>query len=120
MLMLVTAVQVIFLSAIFMGVEYLGQILHIPLPANLLGMLVVLLLLFCRIVPLKIIKSGSNWLLSEMLLFFVPAVVAVVNFKAVMLTMGVQIFAVIILSSCVVLIATAFIVNLIYKFEVRK
>ena len=58
-------------------------------------MLMLLLLIMCRVLPLKWVKAGSRWLLAEMLLFFVPAVVAVVNYAQLLMIEGWKIFLVI-------------------------
>jgi len=68
-------VQVALYAGLFVFAEQLVTWGHLPLPANLVGMLLLLALIVCRIVPLKWVREGSKWLLAEMLLFFVPAVV---------------------------------------------
>lgn len=81
--------------------------LHLPLPANLVGMVLMLALIVCRIIPLSWVRAGARWLLAEMLLFFVPAVVAVVNYAHLLLVDGWRIFSVIAISTLMVLGATA-------------
>lgn len=72
-------VQVLLYAGLFIFSQYLVSRLHLPLPANLVGMVLMLALIVCRIIPLSWVRAGARWLLAEMLLFFVPAVVAVVN-----------------------------------------
>ena len=64
-----------------------------------------LTLILCRALPLTGCAPG-RWLLAEMLLFFVPAVVAVVNYAQLLMVDGWRIFAVIALSTLMVLGAT--------------
>ncbi len=52
------------------------------------GMILMLALIVCRILPLQWVRAGARWLLAEMLLFFVPAVVAVVNYAQLLLVDG--------------------------------
>lgn len=73
-------VQVLLYAGLFIFSQYLVSWLHLPLPANLVGMVLMLALIVCRIIPLSWVRAGARWLLAEMLLFFVPAVVAVVNY----------------------------------------
>ena len=73
-------VQVLLYAGLFVFAEYLVDWLHLPLPANLVGMVLMLTLILCRALPLSWVRAGARWLLAEMLLFFVPAVVAVVNY----------------------------------------
>jgi len=96
------------------------QWLHLPLPANLVGMMILLTLILCRIIPLNWVRAGARWLLAEMLLFFIPAVVAVVNYAQLLLIDGWRIFTVIALSTLMVLGATAWVVDKVYQFEIRR
>lgn len=78
-------VQVLLYAGLFIFSQYLVSWLHLPLPANLVGMVLMLALIVCRIIPLSWVRAGARWLLAEMLLFFVPAVVAVVNYAHLLL-----------------------------------
>lgn len=113
-------VQVVIYAGLFIFAQYLVDWLHLPLPANLVGMLLLLALIVCHIVPLQWVRAGSRWLLAEMLLFFVPAVVAVVNYTQLMLTDGWRIFLVIALSTIMVLGATAWVVDKVYRYELAR
>lgn len=55
-----------------------------------------------------------------MLLFFVPAVVAVVNYAQLLMVDGWRIFLVIALSTLMVLGATARVVDKVYRYEVGR
>lgn len=112
-------VQVVLYAGLFVLAEYLVLWLHLPLPANLVGMLFLLMLILCRIVPLRWVRAGAAWLLAEMLLFFVPAVVAVVNYAQLLMVDGWRICLVIALSTLLVLGATAWVVK-VYRYEVRR
>jgi len=100
--------------------EYLVDWLNLPLPANLVGMVLMLTLILCRALPLSWVRAGARWLLAEMLLFFVPAVVAVVNYAQLLMVDGWRIFAVIALSTLMVLGATAWVVDKVYRFEISR
>lgn len=71
-------------------------------------------------VALSWVRAGARWLLAEMLLFFVPAVVAVVNYAQLLMVDGWRIFAVIALSTLMVLGATAWVVDKVYRFEISR
>ncbi|MFD1802098.1 CidA/LrgA family protein [Mixta tenebrionis] len=104
---------------LFIFAQQLVSWLHLPLPANIVGMLLMLALIMLRIVPLQWVKAGGNWLLAEMLLFFVPAVVAVVNYGDLLKVEGWRICVVIALSTIMVLGATALVVDRFYRLEMR-
>lgn len=113
-------VQVVLYAGLFIFAEYLVNWLNLPLPANLVGMVLMLALIVCHIVPLKWVRAGSRWLLAEMLLFFVPAVVAVVNYAQLLMVDGWRIFLVIALSTIMVLAATAWVVDKVYRYELSR
>ena len=112
-------IQVVLYALIFMVADRLVTLLHLPLPANIVGMVMLLLLIVFRVLPISWIKAGSRWLLAEMLLFFVPAVVAVVNYAQLLMVEGWKIFLVIGVSTTLTLGATALIVDWVYKLELR-
>lgn len=113
-------VQVAMYAALFVAAERLVDWWHLPLPANLVGMIMLLALIVCRVVPLRWVRAGSRWLLAEMLLFFVPAVVAVVNYAQLLMVDGWRIFLVIAISTMLVLGATALVVDKVYRFELAR
>jgi holin-like protein len=82
-------------------------------------MFMLLLLIMSGILPLKWVKAGSRWLLAEMLLFFVPAVVAVVNYTSLLMVEGWKIFLVIAVSTTLTLGITSLVVDRIYRLELR-
>lgn len=113
-------VQVLLYAGLFIFSQYLVSWLHLPLPANLVGMVLMLALIVCRIIPLSWVRAGARWLLAEMLLFFVPAVVAVVNYAHLLLVDGWRIFSVIVISTLMVLGATAWVVDKVYRYEMSR
>jgi len=115
-----TPVQVLLYAGFFIIAEYLVAWLHLPLPANLVGMLILLVLIACRMIPLAWLRAGSRWLLAEMLLFFVPAVVAVVNYVQLLMVDGWRIFSVIAISTLLVLGTTAWVVERVWRYEMRR
>ncbi|QUY47422.1 CidA/LrgA family protein [Serratia plymuthica] len=111
-------VQVALYAVLFLIADRLVKQFHLPLPANIVGMLLMLALILLRILPLSWVRAGSRWLLAEMLLFFVPAVVAVVNYAQLLMVEGWKIFLVIAISTMLTLGATGLVVDRVYRLEV--
>lgn len=109
--------QVVLYALLFLLADRLVKQFHLPLPANIVGMLIMLALILLRILPLNWVKAGARWLLAEMLLFFVPAVVAVVNYAQLLMVEGWRIFLVIAISTMLTLGATGLVVDRVYRFE---
>ncbi|CAH8203620.1 Holin-like protein CidA [Vibrio aestuarianus] len=114
-----TLLQIVILSLIWFVAQYLVTTFHLPLPANLTGMLLLLALIMFRVVRVDWLRKGATWLLAEMLLFFVPAVVAVVNYQDIVQQDGLRILAVLIASTMVVIAVTAWVVDKVYSIELK-
>lgn len=118
--LLKTCVQLIIYIGIFIFADYIVGYFSIPLPANIVGMLILFIIIITGVVPVKFVKRGATFLLSEMLLFFVPAVVAIINYFDILEREGIRIMAVIALSTIIVLAATAWVVEKLYNYEIKK
>ena len=112
-------VQVLLYVGLFIFAQYLVNRWQVPLPANLVGMVMLLLLIVCRVIPVSWVRAGARWLLAEMLLFFVPAVVAVVNYQELLLEEGWRIMVVLLVSTTLVLGTTALVVDRVYRLELK-
>ena len=62
--------------ALILGICYVGDLIHditgIPVPGNILGMLILLLLLCLKIVKLEQIREISDFFLKRLAFFFLP------------------------------------------------
>lgn len=62
---------------------------------------------------------GANWLLGEMLLFFVPAVMSLLDHREFLGVLGVKLLVVILLGTALVMIGTALTIELCYRWMNR-
>ena len=53
-------VQVLIYAGLFVCADYFVNWLHLPLPANLVGMLMMLTLIVCRVIPLNWVRAGGG------------------------------------------------------------
>ncbi len=114
-----TPFQIALLAAIWLLADIAVRTLHLPLPTNLTGMLLLLVCILLGVVKAQWFSAGARWLLAEMLLFFVPAVVAVVNYQELLLQEGWRIMVVLIVSTVLVLGTTALVVDRVYRLELK-
>jgi holin-like protein len=73
--------------AILLFFNLLGLLLQrlgVPLPANVIGLVLFTTCLFAGVVKLKWVESTAQFLLRHMLLFFAPVVVGVIAFESMM------------------------------------
>jgi holin-like protein len=70
--------------AILLGYEFIGYIAHeflgVPLPSNVIGLILLVISLFLGWVKLEWIEQTANFLLKHMMIFFAPAIVGVMVF----------------------------------------
>ncbi|MFM2476139.1 CidA/LrgA family protein [Celerinatantimonas sp. MCCC 1A17872] len=117
--LLLTCTQVFILSLIWMAANVFVQRWHIPVPSNLVGLCLLLILVFARVIRPDWLRLGASWLLAEMLLFFVPAAISVVKYPQLVRQFGLQIISVIFLSTVCVIVSTAWTVDKMHRLEVR-
>lgn len=98
--------QVGLLTLFWLAGNKLVSLLHWRVPGNVMGMLLLLLLLQLKVIRLEWVEAGTNWLLGDMLLFFVPAAVGVIQYKELMASSGVRILLVIAVSTLAVMACT--------------
>ncbi|MFT4172306.1 MAG: CidA/LrgA family protein [Rhodocyclaceae bacterium] len=86
-------------------------------PGSLLGLGIVLVLLGLGIVRREWLAHGAGWLISEMLLFFVPAVIAVIQYPDLIRRNGLAIFIIIVGSTVCVMASTALSVDATWRLQ---
>ncbi|RUR09725.1 CidA/LrgA family protein [Legionella sp. km772] len=109
--------QTLFVCLLWLSCELTVKLTKLPLPGGILGLGLVLLLLLSKKLALESIKGGAQLLLKEMLLFFIPAVLAVLEHREFLGLLGIKILAVIILSTVSVILVTALVVDLCYYWR---
>ena len=109
--------QVALLSAIWIAMDVLRQRFGWSMPAGLIGFALLAVGLFSGLVKAQWLQTGTNWLLAEMLLFFVPAMLVVTEYPDLIRHQGLRILAVIVASTTCVMAVTALAVDRVYRFE---
>lgn len=110
--------QVGLLCGLWLAAESLRRHFALPVPAGLLGFLALAVGLFTGLVRVHWLRHGANWLLGEMVLFFVPAMLVVTQYPDLVRHDGWRIALVIGLSTVLVMAATALAVDRVHRLEV--
>jgi holin-like protein len=100
--------------------EGLARALALPIPGAILGLGMMLLLLAGRRLSVISMRRGAEWLLADMLLFFVPAVLAVLDHPEFLGLIGLKILFVILVSTVIVMVTTAIVVDRVYRWRVGR
>ncbi|WP_436897529.1 CidA/LrgA family protein [Acinetobacter gyllenbergii] len=98
--------QILILAGFWLAGYVLNQKLGIPISAGILGMFLLLFCLFFKVIKMDQVAMGATFVLGELLLFFVPVVVAVVQYKSLFMTEGWQIVLSIAIGTILVMLST--------------
>ena len=109
--------QVGLLSAIWVAMEAVRAHFGWGMPAGLIGFALLAAGLFSGLVQARWLQGGTHWLLAEMLLFFVPAMLVVTEYTELIQHQGLRILAVIVASTACVMAATALAVDRVHRLE---
>jgi holin-like protein len=93
----------------------LVRVAHLPFPASVPGLALLLLLLALGWLPQAFIARGANWLLARMLVFFVPAVLAVLDHPEFGGVLGLKILFLLVASTVAVMLVTLGIVRMMHR-----
>ncbi|WP_040208821.1 CidA/LrgA family holin-like protein [Neobacillus jeddahensis] len=103
----VIIIQVLFLYLfLFLGAA-VKEIIPLPIPASMFGLFLLFLALCLKMIKLEWVEKGANWLLAELLLFFIPSAVGVVNYDEILSVQGAEIVGLIGVSTIIVMGMTA-------------
>jgi len=108
------------IMAFWLAGEGLVRLLDLPVPGAILGLIAVLALLASGRISLLSMRRGAEWLLADMLLFFVPAVLAILDHHEFLGLMGVKILAVILVGTVIVMTVTALTVDAAIRMMARN
>ncbi|MBB6671380.1 CidA/LrgA family protein [Cohnella nanjingensis] len=106
---ILTGLQIAALIALSRLADAAVRFLHLPVPGSIVGIGLLFVLLRFRIVRPQWVERGAKWLIAEMLLFFIPAAVGIVQYKQLVVTSGFRIAATILLSTLAVMLCAGWI-----------
>jgi holin-like protein len=104
--------QVGLLLLFWVAGEGIVRLTGLPLPGGVVGMVLMLALLGAQRLRPGTVRRGAQWLLGDMLLFFVPAVLAILNHRELLGLLGLKLLAVILVGTAAVMATTALTVEL--------
>jgi holin-like protein len=99
--------------------EVLVRLAGIPLPGSIVGFGLLLALLATGWLPEARIAPGAGWLLDRMLVLFVPALLAILEYPQFLGATGLAVLLVIVAGSAVVMAVTAWTVCLAIRLRAR-
>lgn len=105
--------------AIIIGICYLGaaiqKLLGLPIPGNIIGMILLLTGLLTGVIKMDMIEEISDFLLGHLAFFFIPAGVGLISCIGILKLHGFGIFMVCLITTAVIMGATGLIVQTLIR-----
>ena len=112
-------VELAILCALFLLGGQLATWLGWPIPGGVMGLALLLILFASGVLKPAMLQLGAGWLMAEMLLFFIPALMSLLDYGALIRDEGWRILLVIAVSTLMVMVVTAMTVELVCRWSVR-
>ena len=104
---------------IIIGICFLGELLHkllrIPIPGNILGMIILFICLCLSIIKLEMIKEISNFLLDHLAFFFIPSGVGLIACMNILKGEWIAFLGVCLITTVIIMVFTGYTVQLLKR-----
>ena len=110
-------IQILGLCAISYIGNVLASFLNIGIPGSILGILLLFIIIEQKWLPLEKIELGANFLIAELLLFFIPSAIGVIQFQDVLKRDWAQLLFAIGASICLVVLFVGIVTECIVRFR---
>lgn len=104
---------------LLLGFTWLGKgvayALHLPIPGSLLGLLLLFLCLHMGWVRLQWVEAGATLLFSQMILFFVPSLVGIMQYPWLFGIKGLLVLIVVVSGSALVMVSTGAVAERVFN-----
>ncbi|MEY8350571.1 CidA/LrgA family holin-like protein [Bacillus cereus] len=95
--------------------EWIAKQAHLPIPGSIIGIFLLLISLKFNLVKKEWIQEGADFLLKELILFFIPSAVAVIRYKDTLSQYGIDLILIIMISTLCVTLVTGILTELLLK-----
>jgi len=112
--------EAIIILGIYLLGEFISQVLSLPIPGNILGMIILLFLLLTKVVKLEQIETVANFLLDHLAFFFIPAGVGLMTSVDIIKDSWLKLIIVCIATTIIIIASTGLIVQYITKKTTKR
>ncbi|WP_394139939.1 CidA/LrgA family protein [Cytobacillus oceanisediminis] len=113
-------IQIFLLWAIYQFSSFIVGNLDFPIPASVLGMILLYILLSSGIIQIRYIEKSASFLIRHLALFFVPFAVGLMNYAGLIKTTGMQLLLMIAGSTIIGLLITAVLTQSLSRREKER
>lgn len=111
-------------AIIILGIYLIGELISkgfsLPLPGNIIGMIILLVLLCTKVIKVEKIESISTFFLDHLSFFFIPAGVGLISSFDSIKNSLIYILLLCLITTAVVIIITGVVVQYIIKIQDSK
>lgn len=97
-------IQIAILFLVFHIGAWIQQYFQIPIPGSIIGLIIMFILLVTGIFPLRWIDQGASFMVKNLVLFFIPGIVGILNYFSLFKGKGLLLFAITIVSTLLVMV----------------
>jgi holin-like protein len=102
---LIFSSQILMLIVIYQIGSQIALFFHLQIPGNVIGILLLLLLLWTRVLKVEQIDLAASWLLKHLSFFFIPIAVGLMTLGPIFLSKGIIILFVLVTSAIIGLLS---------------
>lgn len=103
---------------------FLGEVckyfIHLPVPAGIYGLVLLLIALMTKVIELEQVKEASAFLIEVMPLMFIPASVGILNSWGVLRKICIPVIIVTVFSTIIVMAVTGRVTQFVIKRDKRR
>jgi len=112
--------EALIIFGIYLLGELLSSFLYLPIPGNILGMVILFILLCTKVVKVDNISNVTNFLLDHLAFFFIPAGVGLMTSIGIIKSTWWQLLVVCISTTIIIIGVTGIIVQIISRRTKEK
>lgn len=112
--------EALIILGIYLVGEFLSTSLHLPIPGNILGMIILFILLCTKVVKVDNISNVTNFLLDHLAFFFIPAGVGLMASMGIIKSTWWQLLVVCLSTTVIIIGVTGIIVQAISQRTKEK
>jgi len=109
--------QIAVLSAIYLIGNWIARKTGLPIPGNVLGIILLYGLLNLGVIRLEHVQDAADFLLRHLIFFFIPVAVDLMNWGGVFLRYGLKLALAILISTALTFLGTGLIAQWLQRGE---
>ncbi len=112
-------VQILIITTFLLIGNTIHSYAHLPIPGSVIGLVLLFLALYLHIIPLKAVDVGAKLLTAELLLFFIPSAVGIMNYPDLFGIVGIKLIIIIFISTVFVMMGTGVTAHFLSRKKVQ-